>query len=247
MNGIDPWHPLRPAIPEKDALGRIFTPHEDTRREHVAVVSDAVWRAQNLSNWRKRHNQIREARWKLAEYDQQVARNPYDIVDQLQRCRFIDQFIANYEYASFIEELSELEEQCRTQLMEQRPEHPEVLLWDLERTYGDQLLTKGAELARRSTLGTWTQGQMARLYTMLARAAESSDKGALALEYSLKALDLDETSDVRLIAANQLIAKNDKPRALEILSAPVQAEDSRCAVSVPVPLAQATARSRLRT
>jgi ribonuclease T len=24
VNGIDPWHPLRPAIPEKDALGRIF-------------------------------------------------------------------------------------------------------------------------------------------------------------------------------------------------------------------------------
>ena len=25
VNGIDPFHPLRPAIPEKDALGRIFT------------------------------------------------------------------------------------------------------------------------------------------------------------------------------------------------------------------------------
>ena len=25
INRIDPWHPLRPAIPEKDALGRIFT------------------------------------------------------------------------------------------------------------------------------------------------------------------------------------------------------------------------------
>jgi ribonuclease T len=25
VTGIDPWHPLRPAIPEKDALGRIFT------------------------------------------------------------------------------------------------------------------------------------------------------------------------------------------------------------------------------
>jgi hypothetical protein len=29
---------------------------------------DAVWRTQNLANWRKRHNQIKEARWKLAEY-----------------------------------------------------------------------------------------------------------------------------------------------------------------------------------
>lgn len=31
---------------------------------------DAVWRAQNLANWRKRHDQIKEARWKLAEYEQ---------------------------------------------------------------------------------------------------------------------------------------------------------------------------------
>jgi hypothetical protein len=32
---------------------------------------DDVWRGENLANWRKRHNQIREARWKLAEYEQQ--------------------------------------------------------------------------------------------------------------------------------------------------------------------------------
>jgi hypothetical protein len=31
---------------------------------------DDVWRTQNLANWRKRHDQIREARWKLAEYEQ---------------------------------------------------------------------------------------------------------------------------------------------------------------------------------
>ena len=31
---------------------------------------DGVWRAQNLVNWRKRHNQIKEAHWKLAEYEQ---------------------------------------------------------------------------------------------------------------------------------------------------------------------------------
>ncbi len=31
---------------------------------------DDVWRRQNLANWRKRHDQIREARWKLAEYEQ---------------------------------------------------------------------------------------------------------------------------------------------------------------------------------
>ena len=34
VNGIDPWHPLRPAIPEKDALGRIFTEVRTQMKTH---------------------------------------------------------------------------------------------------------------------------------------------------------------------------------------------------------------------
>ena len=42
---------------------------------------DDVWRKQNLSTWRKRHNQIKEARWKLAEYEQHEgsALSPQDL------------------------------------------------------------------------------------------------------------------------------------------------------------------------
>jgi uncharacterized protein len=162
----------------------------------------------------------------LLEYDQEVERNPHDIVDRLQRCRFVDQFIASYEYAGFIDDVAGSAEQCRAQLVEQHPEHPEIALWELERTYGDPLLTKGEELLRQPALSTWTSGQLARLYTMLARAADLSDKRDLALRYALKALDLDETSDVRLIAASRLIA-SDKPRALEILSAPIQSSQPK--------------------
>ncbi|MCS3902278.1 ribonuclease T [Methylohalomonas lacus] len=34
FNGIDPYHPLRPAIPEKDALGRIFTAVRTAMKEN---------------------------------------------------------------------------------------------------------------------------------------------------------------------------------------------------------------------
>jgi hypothetical protein len=163
----------------------------------------------------------------LVEYDKQVELNPYDVVDRVQRCRFIDQFVASYEYASFIDEVTEKEEQCRTKLMEQYPAHPEVALWDLERMYGEPLLTKGAELLSQPSFDTWTTGQMARLYTILARAADAGDKRDLAFKYAQRALELDETSDVRLIAATQLIAQNQKTRALEVLSAPVQADHSK--------------------
>jgi hypothetical protein len=42
---------------------------------------DDVWRKQNLANWRNRHNQIKEARWKLAEYEQHdnSALSPQDL------------------------------------------------------------------------------------------------------------------------------------------------------------------------
>ena len=158
----------------------------------------------------------------LAEYDRQVEQNPYDIVERLQRCRFIDQFMSNYEYAGFIDDLAEVAERCRAKLIEQHPDHPEVALWQLERTFGEELLSEGAELLRKSGSGTWTAGQSARLYTALARAADVDDRRELALRYALKALELDETSDVRLIAAANLIAMGDKTRALQILTASVR-------------------------
>lgn len=34
FNGIDPFHPLRPAVSEKDALGRIFTAVRTAMKEH---------------------------------------------------------------------------------------------------------------------------------------------------------------------------------------------------------------------
>jgi membrane protease YdiL (CAAX protease family) len=163
----------------------------------------------------------------LAEYDKQIEQNPYDIVDRLQRCRFIDQFVESYEYVGFIDDVSPLAEQCRAKLVEEHPEHPEVALWQLEGSFGDDLLTKGAELSRQSALGTWTTGQSARLYTKLAEAANLNDKRDLALRYALRALELDETSDVRLIAATHLIATGDKLRALEILTATVRDDQPR--------------------
>lgn len=34
VNGIDPWHPLRPALPERDALQRIFREVRNAVRQH---------------------------------------------------------------------------------------------------------------------------------------------------------------------------------------------------------------------
>ncbi len=47
VNGIDPWHPLRPAIPEKDALGHVF--REVRRMVREASCTRAILVGHNAS------------------------------------------------------------------------------------------------------------------------------------------------------------------------------------------------------
>ena len=60
---------VAPQLPTPSATAALMTLGAAAQRaiDHC----DDVWRTQNLANWRKRHNQIREARWKIAEYEQQ--------------------------------------------------------------------------------------------------------------------------------------------------------------------------------
>jgi uncharacterized protein len=156
----------------------------------------------------------------LQEYDAYIDQHPFDVIAQLRRCRFIEDFAASYEYASFVDEIYEQSEQCDATLAEDYPEHPEVLLVQLQGLYGHEQLKRGAALLREIRVGAWTAGQMARLYTLLAQTAGTLGH-AEALDYALRALDLDETSDVHLIAAALLIDHGDKKRALQILSSPL--------------------------
>jgi CAAX protease family protein len=157
----------------------------------------------------------------LHEYEARIEASAFDVVDQLQRCRFIDEFVSTYEYASFIEELAEQADQCREAVAKRFPQHPEVLLMQLESTYGEEQLAKGAEMFRMQRRQAWTSGQLGRLYTLLARSADSAGKKDQALDFALHALENDDASDVRMIAATHLADRGDTARAVSILTAPV--------------------------
>jgi uncharacterized protein len=162
----------------------------------------------------------------LAEYEVQIEQSPYDITAQLRRCRFIDEFTSTYEYATFIDAVYELGEQCQATLTQKYAEHPEVLLLGLERTYGAHLLEEGAKLLRKVQRQNWTNGQLARLYTLLAKTADSLNRKSAA-EFAAKALEVDETADVRLIVAARLIERGERAQAIETLTSPIDGSDPK--------------------
>lgn len=159
----------------------------------------------------------------VAVYDRRIEQQPSDVIAQLDRCRFMGDFAASYETADFVPEIGERAQQCLKQFDERFPGHPETQLRQLQaERYDDDVLNRGeALLADARARGSWTTGQLGRLYTLLADTADREDNAQQALHYALVALQMDEKSGTRLIAATRLIARGDKARAREILSAPI--------------------------
>jgi membrane protease YdiL (CAAX protease family) len=160
----------------------------------------------------------------LAEFDTLATQSPHDVAQQVGRCEFMSQFSSSYEYAGFIEKVYSQQEECQEALAQRHPDHPEVILYGLQQTYGEEQLAEARKALERMRNQRWTNGQAARLYALLADAAESQDDKT-AVDYALRALELDERSSVRLIAAKGLIDREDKARALDILSSPANASN----------------------
>jgi membrane protease YdiL (CAAX protease family) len=167
----------------------------------------------------------------LARYDEEIAAQPHRIAARIERCRFIETFQVDYEYASFIDELYETGEQCHEELATSFPDHPEVKLWQLERTYDDEeRLAGGQTLIAELDARGWTGGQRARLYTHLANASERLDTERRyrerTAEYARLALQHDIRADVRLIQATYFKEAGDRAAALEALTSPFDGHDA---------------------
>ena len=156
----------------------------------------------------------------LADYDAYVASNPHDVVGRLGRCRFIDEFAANYPYASFSDGIDQRSAECLDEVAARFAGHPEVQLARLQRLYGAELGNAAREALAGSYMRNWTAGQMARLYVVLAKSVDGDDHGQ-SIEYARKALVLDETSDVRVLLATRLVERGDRDEAIEVLTSPV--------------------------
>ena len=156
----------------------------------------------------------------LAEYDGEILARPFDVVRRVDRCRFVEEFYYNNEYVAWIDSVYEISESCRTDLESEFGNHPEVILYGFEFLYGEELLAAAGVYDQPAMRPAWTTGQLARLYTQLATAAEAVGN-EFAGRYALRALELDAEADVRIIAAESLIAAGDFATAIEVLHSPM--------------------------
>jgi uncharacterized protein len=168
----------------------------------------------------------------LSLYDAEIAAQPHRIRAQISRCEFVESFPSQYEGAAFSDELYERAEQCEQDLVARFPDHPELQLWKLARTYGDEeRLAAGQELLGLLDVHGWTRGQRARLYTELANVSERLDTERRfrerTAEYARRALDHDIRADVRLILGAYFQETGDAAAAIEALTSPFDGHDSQ--------------------
>jgi uncharacterized protein len=154
----------------------------------------------------------------LAEYDTLIDREPHDIVLRIQRCEFLSEYVSSFESASFLEDLYALSEQCDTQLREDFAGHPEILLLDLENSYGEERERRGKEILSTMLVEGWTHGQMGRLYAALAHIANQAGRSREAQEHARIALTYDEAADVRLILAQAHLGRGENHQVIQLLT-----------------------------
>ena len=126
----------------------------------------------------------------LQWYDNYLANRRYDVVAAVERCRFIGVLALDFEYLEWLDEVYDDKKACDEALAARYPLHPEVQLYELENKFGEQLREQGERLLETSAAGEWTEGQLGRLYTLLAGAHEQSDQSR-ATELALQALAKD--------------------------------------------------------
>ena len=154
----------------------------------------------------------------LAEYDTLIEREPYDVALRIQRCKFLAEYVSSFESGSFLEDLYALSEECDSQLNEDFAEHPEVLLLNLENSYGEERERRGKEIVATMLVEGWTHGQMGRLYAALAHSANLAGRAREAQEHARVALNYDEAADVRLILAEAHLARGENQKLVELLT-----------------------------
>ncbi len=149
----------------------------------------------------------------LAAYDARITKDPFEPTPQVEKCRFIEVFAHSEEM--YIESSSGDLEACQEQLRKGRhAEHPEVLLYDIEKSWGDDAGSKAEALIPRSR--HWSPQQQAVLYELLSDKFHWN-KPELSSQYAIQAVSLNPGSRVLLVAVERWIQLGAKDKARRLL------------------------------
>lgn len=152
----------------------------------------------------------------LSDYDRYILHHPAKYQVQLERCRFIRD--AYYDYAEDYNPNYEKADACSKEVMERFPYVPEVLLFRTEFLYGDssKAFLKKLEAKVRRDTAIW-RNYAWEVYKDLAENYEG-DSTDLAIFYSAKAMNENDTLDLTLMQAKIYKEKSNHRMAIEVLS-----------------------------
>jgi membrane protease YdiL (CAAX protease family) len=153
----------------------------------------------------------------LALYDAHLSDHPRDVVAAVEKCRFIEPF-AYAEGESFVESASDDLERCRDALgFAPYVAEPLTQIYLLESKWGEEGITAGEQLvgAERS----FPPHLRAELHARLANLYELHDDEEKAGAHAIRAVEIDPSSRVLIVAAKRLEKLGAMERARSLIAA----------------------------
>lgn len=141
----------------------------------------------------------------LKEIDEYLTKFPRDAKVRISRCEVIEKaYYDTYEEYNPKQDEFDL---CLDQLLIDFPDHKEVLLFKLDRIYGEPAIVFAADVIDKieASEDGWDDRQISRFYAKLAESYRYSDDTQLSIVSALKAQELNDTLDLSVVLANNYL------------------------------------------
>jgi uncharacterized protein len=153
----------------------------------------------------------------IEEYNSYLRDHPDDIIVQIEKCRFLQ--LAQYDEDMDVNPNQKEFDSCYAALINKYPENPEVILYQIENSWGDELIEifNSTEQLIQEKPEVWNKTNLGALYSQISDEFFYDAEYKKAYSYIQKAIANDETVKTSLLYAKILKELNRPQDALEVL------------------------------
>jgi len=150
----------------------------------------------------------------VEQFDKYINENPEKVIVQIERCKFIGG--AYYDYYDDYNEKEEETEKCISDIFKAYPNHPKVLIYKIQNTYGDERwkLLSGVKELIKTEPSKWSDIDASIIYEMI---GNHHDENYISLINYKKAQKLNPKLDLSIKMAEIYLKQKRKSKAKEIL------------------------------
>ncbi len=161
----------------------------------------------------------------LKEYENYLIDHPEDIATNIEKCKLIE--VALYDEYNEYNPNEEAFEKCVQELLSDFPNHQEVLLYQLENTWGDSSISLCQRILamNRKSPGSWPDWRLSIVYNKLAEQYQYYGTPTEVIESAHLAQDLNDTLDLTFLLASQYAELNQYSKAGDLLLSKLDSTD----------------------